>query len=539
MASTSTRTRSARTRRAGPGLGRRLARFAAVYLPYAGLSVLAATGGNVVDGDALARLANASYAITGYDPHLAAIGFVWGPLPSLLMMPLLPLRHVWEPIVSMGIGAGLVSAGAAAVAVIGFHRLLQHWDLGRLVHGLLLVGLALNPMFLFYAVNGLTESLFLAFLFWATHALVSWYEDPADAPALGHVGVLLGFAYLVRYEALAATMSAAVVVALVSWTGDTRKARLDSASANVLTVGFPSVLSFTFFALSSWLIVGSPFEQFTSEYGNSSSVASSASAGTPAPVWFLVNATAMLAPAIVLTLAVALWRSRSGITRVLAAVAPLAGVAGAAEILQLRGATILSLRYLIALMPLNLIVVALAVSGVRRVVATVTAVALVATAFVSTTWAMEDARIGRYEHHVFTVIGVRDRRDERQVRHRFETEERIADYLDALHLGRGEVLADTLLAFVVVLTSEHPEQFVKPADRPFPRTIADPWAAGVRYVLLPPNTNRGNVDAINHRFPRLYAYGDPNARLVLQFTVDGEHGDRDWRLYQLTGPLSR
>jgi hypothetical protein len=381
--------------------------------------------------------------------------------------------------------------------------------------------------------------MFLAFLFWATAALVEWFKDQSHAPSLSHVGVLLGFAYLVRYEALAASIAVAAVVGIVTWTGRTRQDRIDSAAANVLTVLFPSVVAFLLFALSSWLIVGSPFEQFTSEYGNSSSVASSASLGTPTPTWFLVTATAMLAPAFVITVAVVVWRSRGALTAVLVAVAPLAGIVGAAEILQFRGATILSLRYLIALMPLNLIVIGLAVSGLRRAVATVVVAALVGTAFVSTAWAMEDARIGRYEHHIFTVLGFRDRRDERQVRHRFETELRIAQYLDALHLDRGEVLLDTLLAFNVVLTSDNPDQFVKPSDRGFPQVIRDPWKVGVRYVLVPPNTNRGNVDTINHRFPRLYAYGARNAELVLQFTVDGEHGDRDWRLYRLTGPIAR
>lgn len=534
MVSTSTSRRSGAARHL-----RRAAEMLAVWLPYAVLAVVAATGGNVVDGDALARLANASYAITGYDPHLAAVGFVWGPLPSLCMMPLLPLREVFPGIATMGIGAGLVSSACSAIAVVGFHRLLGCWDLSRTVRGLLLAGLALNPMFLWYSVIGLTESMFLAFLFWATYWLVRWHDDPEDAPALSHAGVLLGFAYLVRYEALAAALATAAVVALVSWTGRDRHERLQRSLANVLTLLFPSAVAFTLFAMSSWLIVGSPFEQFTSEYGNSSNIASSALEGTPMPWWFLVNATAMLAPALAVTLAVAIWRSRSTrMTTVLAAVAPLGGIVGAAEVLQLRGATILSLRYLIALMPLNLIVVALAVAGVRRSLATVTSLVLVVTAFASTAWAMEDERIGRYEHHVFTVMGFRDRRDERQVRHRFETERRIARYLDDLDLGPGTVLVDTLLAFNVVLVSENPDQFVKPADREFPRTIADPWGSGIRYVLLPPNTSRGNVDAINHRYPRLYAYGAPNAQLLLQFTVDGEHGDRDWRLYQLTGPIT-
>src|SRR3954447_15479957 len=37
-----------------------------------------------IPADAMSRVANGSYVYRGADPHLAAVGFVWNPLPSLL-----------------------------------------------------------------------------------------------------------------------------------------------------------------------------------------------------------------------------------------------------------------------------------------------------------------------------------------------------------------------------------------------------------------------------------------------------------------------
>ena len=37
----------------------------------------------LVPGDALSRVANGYYTLFSRDPHLAAVGFVWNPLPSL------------------------------------------------------------------------------------------------------------------------------------------------------------------------------------------------------------------------------------------------------------------------------------------------------------------------------------------------------------------------------------------------------------------------------------------------------------------------
>src|SRR5690348_959004 len=47
---------------------------------------------HVIVGDAAARVAQAWYVIGSRDPHLAAIGFVWNPLPSVAAIPLVAGR---------------------------------------------------------------------------------------------------------------------------------------------------------------------------------------------------------------------------------------------------------------------------------------------------------------------------------------------------------------------------------------------------------------------------------------------------------------
>src|SRR3954469_15365368 len=62
---------------------------AAVYLTAAVYFVLIR---HSIFGDALSRVANAQYVLSSRDPHLASIGFVWNPLPSLVLVPFVPLR---------------------------------------------------------------------------------------------------------------------------------------------------------------------------------------------------------------------------------------------------------------------------------------------------------------------------------------------------------------------------------------------------------------------------------------------------------------
>ena len=66
--------------------------------------------------DAMSRVANAYYVLFSRDPHLAAIGFVWNPLPSLATLPLLVFSPWFPALASLG-AAGTSCrrcAGAAA-----------------------------------------------------------------------------------------------------------------------------------------------------------------------------------------------------------------------------------------------------------------------------------------------------------------------------------------------------------------------------------------------------------------------------------------
>src|SRR6202050_1846458 len=47
------------------------------------------------NGDAVARMANGFYVLYSRDPHLAAIGFLWNPLQSVLDIVPLLFKDLW------------------------------------------------------------------------------------------------------------------------------------------------------------------------------------------------------------------------------------------------------------------------------------------------------------------------------------------------------------------------------------------------------------------------------------------------------------
>src|SRR5437588_4126426 len=69
--------------------------FGVTLAVYVAVAVYLIFANDVIFPDALSRVGNAQYVIASRDRHLAAIGFVWNPLPSLVLVPFIPLRYVW------------------------------------------------------------------------------------------------------------------------------------------------------------------------------------------------------------------------------------------------------------------------------------------------------------------------------------------------------------------------------------------------------------------------------------------------------------
>ncbi|MCS7002598.1 MAG: hypothetical protein NZ518_07110, partial [Dehalococcoidia bacterium] len=95
----------------------------------------------LLKGDAVARTANAYYSVWSRDPHLAAIGFIWPPLPSLLQAPLV----VFPPLAASGFAGGIVSAIGAAIGAAYLLLTVRALGIGRLGSYGALAAYSLHP----------------------------------------------------------------------------------------------------------------------------------------------------------------------------------------------------------------------------------------------------------------------------------------------------------------------------------------------------------------------------------------------------------
>ena len=529
------------------------------WLAYMAAAAIVVVGAHSIIGDAWSRVANGYYVLFSRDPHLAAIGFVWNPLPSLAVMPLLPLKLIWPDMVATGFAGSIVSALCMAAAVWELHGIALDWHVRRSARIVVTLLFALNPMIVYYGANGMSEAMFILTLVVAVRYLARWVVNP-ETVSLVVAAFALAAAYMTRYEAVVAALAAfGMVVVLSAWrrNGDAGS-RIGEGLADGAVLAVPFVTVFAAWAVASWLIVGDPFQQFTSVYGvvsqlavAQSSVAQSTGQGTSAAYLWIVKQILGLEPGLVIVGLLgfaATFRGRHGLT--LPAVGILGGVVAFAIFGFLTGRTLGWLRYSITVIPLASIL-ALAVlapnpartagSGWRAFpakaagkAAGLAVVALIAISVpIGAATMLDPAENPQFGGEAFQLRPVLFPNEPLALitpTGQFDVGHQAAAYVDGLNLGNGSVLVDGAMGFPIILESRNPTQFVTTPDRDFQQALLDPISFHVRYLLVPENVGYQSLDAINRAYPGIYDSGAGIGQLVKQFSAGGNN----WRLYEVS-----
>jgi hypothetical protein len=527
------------------------------YLVVGGLLVF---GYGSVPVDTWARVGNAYYVLFSRDPHLAAIGFVLSPVPTLAILPLLPFKVVAPALVSSAFAANVVSAVFTGGTLLLFRRMTRTLRVPRVGAAVLVAAVALHPMTVYYAANGLTEAPFVFSLAWVALALLRWL-DRGLVRDLAWLGLGLGFAYLTRYEAIAAALAVIAVVLVVSWlrSPGSRGGRSEAAASDAVVVAAPFVAAFAGWAFVSWLIVGVPFAHFSSIYGNASQaevlrpfVEAQTGQGTSAAFEYVGRQVLGLAPVLPFVALLAIVRAiiRRDV-RILATVAFAAPLA-ASVVLFLSGSTVGFLRYYIAAVPLAALLAAhllargrgtLSVFGApvtepldagargrprpfgiigRRVAGGAVAIVTLAALTAGLLTALPTLRhplLAREEADALrTALGNDPATDQPSyVLATGADGASVAGYLDGLDAPRGSILIDVAIGNAVVLQSRHPERWVITTDRDFDAAVEDPVTWGIRYLVVPEPNGEGRLDALNRRYPLLYETGEAMATELVTF----------------------
>jgi hypothetical protein len=402
-------------------------------------------------------------------------------------------------------------------------------------------------MIVYYGANGMSEAPFLFALAMAARYLARWLKDDSSG-ALVVAASALGLAYLTREEAVFAALVAALVVLAVAFqrsNGMTRT-RIHAALLDTCVCALPFIACFVGWAIVSWIIVGHPFEQFASVYGNSSQLriqdASALSHSSGYALFHALAATFALAPLIPIVVALAVAASaRRRDRRVLAPLAVAGGVLLFEVAAHALGHTFPWLRYYIAAIPLLAMLAASLAASLREphlfktrerlpghLIARLAVAGVITASAISvpaTAWAMTARTLAPEERLHLGYIFDPTPHDPLQAKdqHLYASAVRIAHSLDSMRLPHGAILVDDFTPCVsfIILASAHPQQFVIPTDRDFERALGNPDVFNVRYLMVPPPVELGRLDALSRQYRFLYKNGEGIASQTREFKLRG------------------
>jgi hypothetical protein len=500
-------------------------------------------------GDAFSRMANGFYILYSRDRHLAAVGFVWEPLPSVAAMFFLLGNHFWTALSHNNFAGSLTSAFSMAGAVYQLRAALREWGIARAPRLVLTALFALDPMILLYSGNGMSEGLYLFTLIAAVRYLLRWLHA-GDLRSLAYSAIALGFSYLTRNEAAAGVIAGGIAVALVSFSRAKggRWPRAQSAIADSTIFVIPGVLAATGWAVISYVITGSFFGQYSSLYGSSEQEANLTHESLHARILYEFHAILSMWPLIPLVLVAAIvLATRRRDPRILAPISVLGGALGFDMLALLNNNIQPYYRYYIVTIPIEVFLVGSLIApnpnltrttprgarqrpslgagrrALRDLASIFLTLALLIPAVVTTAAAMFNPNIGSEElQQLAFIFEKHPNAVDALFQYRYAAIVNISTYLDNLHLPNGDIIVDNSADCMpeIIVTSNQPRLYVIPNNRDFQRELADPLTFHSHFILEP-DPATFPITAMNIQYPSLWTTGDGFAKDVHKFPSRG------------------
>ncbi len=333
--------------------------------------------------------------------------------------------------------------------------------------------------------------------------------------------------------------------------------RIWAGMDDLIIFEIPFAFTFAGWAVVSYVITGSPFQQFTSVYGTTSQIKVAGSVALKARILQDVHDIFYLAPALPVIAIIALYLARR--RRDIGVLAPITVVGGgmAFDLLAYIDNSIQPwFRYFITAVPLEVLLVgslfavapALVGGGapapvtgragiwLRAGIATLISLLLLVPSSVTTVMGMANPKVGYEEtQHLGYIFFKHPTAFEDESRTTYPAIVQMADYFAREHLADGQVVVDNFSECIpnVIVVSPNPDIFVIPNDRSFQRTLADPLTFHAHYILDVDPTGDGALTAPNISFPNLWSTGDGFAKVVHTFRAKGQCPK--FRLFKVVG----
>ena len=230
--------------------------FLILFILYIGLGIYLTQTRDFLPGDAMARMVSSWLVFQGAEQKLATIGFVWPPIPTLLVLPLTLLR----PLVVSWMAPVIISAASMSLAGVIINQIARLCKLARAWRYIFILLFATNPLILSFGANGMSEAVLiaatLAGFFWL---ILFWNTDRNTHLIL--CGLFMGMLPLIRYEVLLITVAVGLLIFIHSWSRHSHLGMIDLRNfLEGRLLAYASLVIYPIFLwmLINWQIMGSP-----------------------------------------------------------------------------------------------------------------------------------------------------------------------------------------------------------------------------------------------------------------------------------------
>jgi hypothetical protein len=505
--------------------------FAAIYFVI-GYKVVVEL--HVVNFDSLSRLAHAYFVWFNDPAKLAAIGFVWPPVQTLIYLPFALFGDLATSLAALPASSATFMAGT----VLMISHALRACGVPWLARWPLLLGFGLNPMIVYYGANGMAEAVYLFFLTFAIFFLIRWRQTHQNH-LLAFVGFGVALSMLSRYEIVPFAIVFAAGIALVILTTWERSERARSIESGLVLYLAPVIyfgLTWLFF---NWLILGDPlyflsFGATTADVSTSQQNVGGLAARDLSPaevVEYLIKLNYALFPLTIaagLALTVTAFVKRSPLSIVLAALLATNAIVTGLLFLRTADPNLLQLRYNMRAMPIAMMGVAwlywVYQSRGAKIVVWTASLAVLVVSF-PVTWKTMETYSYQYEENVFLRALETGEDQEGNIGIAgypigIAAEQDMADYISENVADDQVILTDDSQSLGVMLLSGDPGRFFDRIDRGDAEWFEqreDPWGE-VDYFLVATNERcrAPCTDLIRDRYEGVLANGFPGLEIVFE-----------------------
>lgn len=478
-----------------------------------------------ISGDAISRVANAFYVLYLKPPHLASIGLVWNPLPSLLEIPILLLYKLYKPLASSGLAGVVVTALFASGTTVYIYNSFVKFRHSKWVA---IIGAALytfNPYIFLYGANGMSEAIFIFMIVWSIIHLTSWLED-GEYQHIVKISFALCFAFLTRYEAIPFIAGIAIIVAIVIFKNNEAyknisKKKFSYAFAKTegtwMILLTPAVFAVVIWLVYNYVITGNAFYFLNSAYSNVGQSGSITNDATVAaiighPLWvigFIIKKTIVfLIPFSLIFINRILKKTllRIDFLIVLILIISLYIMQFA---LLLKGLSAAWLRYYVYILPVTAAWLPYELEKVKSIWKISGMITTFSLTGALTLFVMINSDISPDQFNAFGV-----RREQLTI----TAQEEVADYINNEYPNKI-IYTDSFTTFSIILNSNNPYNIIAPSNYDFDKILTNPKDSNIDIIIIPdPKTDLGKLDSINKKYPSLYEEGTNWCKLDKSFS---------------------